>query len=68
MVEKILGRDERLPEAWPVAGTTGYDFLNAVNGIFVHPEGLERLEEIYARRSPATTCPSPNSAIDAAKK
>ena len=51
VVEKILGRDERLPGAWPVAGTTGYDFLNAVNGIFVQPEGLERLEEIYARRS-----------------
>jgi (1->4)-alpha-D-glucan 1-alpha-D-glucosylmutase len=51
VVEKILGRDERLPEAWPVAGTTGYDFLNAVNGIFVHPEGLQRLERTYALRS-----------------
>ena len=51
VVEKILGEDEQLPADWPVAGTTGYDFLNAVNGIFVRPEGLERLEEIYRRRS-----------------
>ena len=51
VVEKILGREERLPRCVAGGGTTGYDFLNAVNGIFVHPEGLERLEEIYARRT-----------------
>ncbi len=51
VVEKILGRDESLPREWPVHGTTGYEFLNAVNGIFVHPEGLARLEEIYGRRT-----------------
>ena len=44
IVEKILGRDEPLPEDWPVAGTTGYDFLNAINGIFVDPDELNRLE------------------------
>ena len=49
VVEKILGRGEELPEEWPVAGTTGYDFLNAVNGIFVDPAGLEKLERTYAR-------------------
>ena len=51
VVEKILGRDEELPRDWPVDGTTGYDFLNAVNGIFVQPEGLVRLEEIYSRHT-----------------
>ncbi len=51
VVEKILGRDERLPEKWPVSGTTGYDFLNAVNGIFIDPAGLAKLEEIYSRRT-----------------
>lgn len=35
VVEKILGKDEPLPESWPVQGTTGYDFLNQVNGLFV---------------------------------
>ncbi len=51
VVEKILGRGERLPAGWPVAGTTGYDFLNAVNGIFINADGWSRLEKIYARRS-----------------
>ena len=32
-------------------GTTGYDFLNAVNGVFIDPDGLARLEEIYSRRT-----------------
>lgn len=49
VVEKILGRDEPLPGDWPVAGTTGYDFLNAVNGLFVNPEGLHALERDYHR-------------------
>ena len=34
VVEKILGMDETLPQ-WPVTGSTGYDFLAAVNGLFV---------------------------------
>ena len=48
VVEKILGRDETVPPGWPVAGTTGYDFLNTLNGIFIDPAGLEELEAIYA--------------------
>ena len=35
IVEKILGSDESLPADWPVQGTTGYDFLNLLNGVFV---------------------------------
>ena len=49
VVEKILGREEPLPETWPVSGTTGYEFLNAVNGIFIQPEGLARMQETYSR-------------------
>lgn len=49
VVEKILGRGETVPREWPVAGTTGYDFLNAVNGVFIHRGGLARLEKIYTR-------------------
>ncbi len=51
VVEKILGRNEPLPRDWQVSGTTGYDFLNAVNGVFIDPAGLTRLEEIYTRRT-----------------
>ncbi len=48
IVEKILSRHESLPSDWPVSGTTGYDYLNEVNGIFVHPEGAGQMEDIYA--------------------
>ncbi|MCB9788539.1 MAG: malto-oligosyltrehalose synthase [Deltaproteobacteria bacterium] len=47
VVEKILAADEGLPEDWPVAGTTGYDLLNAVNRVMVDPDGLARLDAIY---------------------
>ena len=49
VVEKVLGGDEPLPEDWPVCGTTGYDFLNAANGVFIEPRGLQMLEANYAR-------------------
>ncbi|HEY1679898.1 MAG TPA: malto-oligosyltrehalose synthase [Candidatus Sulfotelmatobacter sp.] len=48
LVEKILARGEEIPDEWPAAGTTGYDFLNQMNGIFVNPEGARKIEEIYS--------------------
>lgn len=47
VVEKILEQGERLPAAWPVAGTTGYDFLNLVGGLFIDPNGEQPLTELY---------------------
>ena len=34
-VEKILERGEDLPQGWAIAGTSGYDFLSAVNGVWL---------------------------------
>jgi (1->4)-alpha-D-glucan 1-alpha-D-glucosylmutase len=48
VVEKILGHDEELPE-WPVHGTTGYDFLVMVNGLFVDGRNERALNEVYER-------------------
>lgn len=48
VVEKILGVDERLPDSWPVDGTTGYDFLGRVLGLFVDPAAEARFSEFYA--------------------
>jgi len=48
LVEKILARHESLPEDWPVSGTTGYDYLNEANGIFVEPQCARRMEEIFS--------------------
>jgi (1->4)-alpha-D-glucan 1-alpha-D-glucosylmutase len=51
VVEKILGRGEEMPPEWPVSGTTGYEFLNALNGVFIERAGLARIEEDYRRRT-----------------
>jgi len=47
VVEKILDLDESLPTHWPVQGTTGYDFCNYINGIFVRRENEQTFTEIY---------------------
>lgn len=49
LVEKILGPNEPLPDNWPIAGTSGYDFLNRVSGLFINPAGEQPLTELYAR-------------------
>lgn len=49
VVEKILAPGESL-RAWPVDGTTGYDFTNAVNGLFVEPWGADALQGLHGGR------------------
>ncbi len=49
VVEKIVGGSETLPHEWPVAGTTGYDFTNALNLLLVEPAGYGYLERLYER-------------------
>ena len=49
IIEKILIGTERLRAEWPVCGTTGYDFANLVNGLFVDPAATARLDGIYRR-------------------
>ncbi|MFF6994477.1 malto-oligosyltrehalose synthase [Streptomyces sp. NPDC008313] len=47
VVEKILADGEPLPAAWPVAGTTGYDALRHVDGLFTDPAGAAGLLARY---------------------
>ncbi|TXJ86911.1 malto-oligosyltrehalose synthase [Streptomyces lavendulae] len=49
VIEKILADDERLPPSWPVAGTTGYDALRRVDGLFTDPDGAVELLTEYRR-------------------
>ncbi|MFD5625089.1 malto-oligosyltrehalose synthase [Streptomyces sp. NPDC127072] len=49
VVEKILADGEPLPAAWPVAGTTGYDGLRHVDGLFADPAGAGELLGAYRR-------------------
>ncbi|WP_018263124.1 malto-oligosyltrehalose synthase [Methylobacterium sp. WSM2598] len=47
VVEKILEPGERL-RPWPVAGTTGYDVLNQIDGLFVDRAKQEAVRALYA--------------------
>lgn len=47
VVEKILTGPEPLPAGWAVAGTTGYDALHRVDGLFVDPAGAAELLRHY---------------------
>jgi len=47
VVEKILARHEFLRQDWPVDGTTGYETLNLINGLFVAPDGERLINRIY---------------------
>ena len=47
IAEKILLNDEKLSEKWPIQGTTGYDFLNQLNGLFVDEQNKVEVTGIY---------------------
>jgi (1->4)-alpha-D-glucan 1-alpha-D-glucosylmutase len=49
VVEKILEPGEALPTDWPVAGSTGYDAIREVNGLFVDPEHEAAFTDLYQR-------------------
>jgi (1->4)-alpha-D-glucan 1-alpha-D-glucosylmutase len=46
VVEKILSTNETLPATWAAAGTSGYNFLNDVNGLFVETRHRRRLQRV----------------------
>src|SRR5206468_5474910 len=49
VVEKILMGDEELPGDWPIEGTSGYDFLGMLNGVFIDDANLAALQDTYSR-------------------
>jgi len=48
IAEKILAGNEQLAQDWPIHGTTGYEFSNLVNGIFVDPNGEGAMDQAYS--------------------
>ncbi len=48
VVEKILCEGEELPRDWPIYGSTGYDFLNLVNGLFINPRNERAFDRLYS--------------------
>ena len=47
VIEKILAVDEPLDPALPVAGTTGYDALREIGGLFIDPAGAGPLTALF---------------------
>lgn len=47
VVEKILEAGEALPASFRCAGTSGYDFIDTANGVFIDPQGLGKLTDFY---------------------
>ena len=47
VAEKILSTGEKLPADWPIDGTVGYEYLNALNGLFVNPEASDAVDAVY---------------------
>lgn len=54
VAEKILEGDEYLPNDWPCAGTTGYDGLQRLQGLFTDPSGIGELTQVYSEISGST--------------
>ncbi|MFC4945335.1 malto-oligosyltrehalose synthase [Pseudonocardia sp. GCM10023141] len=51
LVEKILGPGEELPASWPVDGTSGYEALTDIQGVFVDPAGAGLLTQLAAEHT-----------------
>ena len=49
LVEKILEAVEKLPDDWPIQGTSGYEFLTYVNRVFCQAESKAAFSELYER-------------------
>ena len=51
LVEKILGVGEELPPSWPVNGTSGYEALREIQGVFVDPDGAGVMTQLAAEHT-----------------
>ena len=49
VAEKILARNEKMPQEWPIFGTTGYAFLNSLNSVFVATKNAVSFDRIYSQ-------------------
>ncbi|MEO0756805.1 MAG: malto-oligosyltrehalose synthase [Cyanobacteria bacterium J06648_16] len=63
VIEKILELDEELPTDWPIQGTSGYEFLNYMNGLFCERENEAEFTRIYHELT-GQTVPYPTLFVD----
>ncbi len=65
VIEKILEDEETLPSEWPIQGTSGYDSLIQLNGVFCQQDNQDALTHIYQQLTGENT---PYPELVAAKK
>jgi (1->4)-alpha-D-glucan 1-alpha-D-glucosylmutase len=58
VAEKILTGNEPLRGEWAIEGTTGYGFLNLVNGLFVDQSKERAFQQLYRRFTGWTDSPA----------
>jgi (1->4)-alpha-D-glucan 1-alpha-D-glucosylmutase len=66
LVEKVLTDKEQLPTSWPIQGSTGYDFLNVINNLFIQ-NGNERQIDSYYKGFSGNTQPFSDQLYDCKK-
>jgi (1->4)-alpha-D-glucan 1-alpha-D-glucosylmutase len=66
VVEKILSRQEHMSDEWMAHGTTGYDYLNLLNGLFVDASNRTALLDVYGRFTGHT--PTPHHQVASCKR
>lgn len=49
VAEKILTGNETLPDSWPLHGTSGYDYLNDLNRLFVVSANAKAMKRAFER-------------------
>jgi (1->4)-alpha-D-glucan 1-alpha-D-glucosylmutase len=49
VAEKILSAGEHLPARWAIHGTTGYNYLNDLNGLFIDASHARRTQRVYSK-------------------
>ncbi|MEO6712170.1 MAG: malto-oligosyltrehalose synthase [Mycobacteriales bacterium] len=54
VAEKIVEPGERLDDRWQIAGTSGYDALYDVNGVFVDPAGDAAMTDLFREMTGVT--------------
>jgi (1->4)-alpha-D-glucan 1-alpha-D-glucosylmutase len=52
VIEKILESEEKLPQDWPIQGTSGYEFLALVNNLFTASKNKEKFKTAYQALHP----------------
>jgi (1->4)-alpha-D-glucan 1-alpha-D-glucosylmutase len=61
VVEKILTANECVPPRWPIDGTTGYDFIEKLSGLFVDPDAERPMTDVFERFTGTAWAPTQGS-------